>query len=66
MGLALYKAGDPEQGADWSGGDVISRQIQAAKAVACDGIVLYSSAYLDADQTQEEMHSAVETLAEVW
>lgn len=66
IGLALYKAGDPEQGADWAGGDVISRQIQAASAVACDGVILYSSAYLDTEQTQEEMGRAVETLAEAW
>lgn len=64
-GLALYKAGNPEQGANWAGGDVISRQIAAARAVPCDGIILYSSAYLDAEQTAEEMRRAVETLAQM-
>ena len=60
-GLALYKAGDPERGQDWAGGDVIGRQIDAA--ADWDGVVLYSSAYLDAEQTQEEMAGAVEAMA---
>lgn len=46
VGLALYKAGDPEQGADWMDEGVIARQIEAAQAVPCDGVVLYSAAYL--------------------
>lgn len=65
VGLALYKAGDGEQGENWSGGDIISRQIEAARAVDCNGVVLYSASYLDAGQTQEEMRRAVETLAAV-
>ena len=63
VGLALYKAGDADQGEDWLGGDVISRQIEAARAAECSGVVLYSSAYLDAEQTREEVRNAVETLA---
>ena len=65
VGLALYKAGDGEQGENWSGGDIISRQIEAARAVDCNGVVLYSASYLDAGQTREEMRRAVETLAAV-
>lgn len=63
IGLALYKAGDGAQGEDWAGGNVISRQIEAARAAECSGVVLYSSAYLDAEQTRDEMANAVETLA---
>ncbi len=47
VGLALYKEGDPEQGADWMDKGVIDRQIEAAQAVACDGVVLYSADYLE-------------------
>lgn len=64
VGLALYKAGDKAQGEDWMEGDVISRQIQAARAAECNGVVLYSSAFLDVEQTRDEIRSAVETLAE--
>ncbi|RKJ40975.1 hypothetical protein D7X94_06120 [Acutalibacter sp. 1XD8-33] len=65
VGLALYKAGDEEQGENWAGGDIISRQIEAARAVECSGVVLYSCDYLDAGQTQEEMRRAEETLADI-
>ena len=40
---------------------MIGRQIDAA--ADWDGVVLYSSAYLDAEQTQEEMAWAVEAMA---
>lgn len=63
IGLALYKAGDSDQGEAWAGGDVISRQIEAARELPCNGVVLYSSAFLDAEQTSAEMANAVETLA---
>ena len=49
MGLALYKEGDPAQGDDWMDEGVIDRQIEAARAVACDGVVLYSADYLEDD-----------------
>lgn len=65
IGLALYKAGDSTRGEDWAGGDVISRQIEAARELPCNGVVLYSSAFLDAEQTGTEMANAVETLAEI-
>ncbi len=65
IGLALYKAGDSAQGEAWAGGDVISRQIEAARGLPCNGVVLYSSAFLDAEQTAAEMANAVETLAKV-
>lgn len=65
IGLALYKAGDSAQGEAWAGGDVISRQIEAARELPCNGVVLYSSAFLDAEQTSDEVANAVETLAGV-
>ncbi len=65
IGLALYKAGDSAQGEAWAGGDVISRQIEAARELPCNGVVLYSSDFLDAEQTGTEMRNAVETLAGV-
>lgn len=65
IGLALYKAGDSAQGEDWAGGDVISRQIEAAREMPCNGVVLYSSAFLDVEQTSTEVANAVETLAGV-
>ena len=61
-GLALYKAGNSQQGEDWMGGDVISRQIEEARSM-CSGVLLYSSAYLDHPQTEMEVQNAVETLA---
>lgn len=65
IGLALYKAGDSAQGEAWAGGDVISRQIEAARELPCNGVVLYSSAFLDAEQTGTEVANTVETLAGV-
>lgn len=65
IGLALYKAGDSAQGEAWAGGDVISRQIEAARELPCNGVVLYSSAFLDAEQTGTEVANAVQTLAGV-
>ena len=55
-GLALYKAGTDADGGTWLlSDDVISRQIEAARAVDCSGVVLYSSDYLDTEQTKAEM-----------
>lgn len=55
-GLALYKAGTDADGGTWLlTDDNILRQIQAADEAGCNGIVLYSSAYLHAEQTQAEV-----------
>lgn len=62
-GLALYKAGSGEEEGAWDQADLLSRQIVAARKADCGGIVLYSSAYLDADGTREALSQAVETLA---
>ena len=58
-GLALYKAGTDADGGTWQlSDDIISRQIEAARTAECNGVVLYSSAYLDAEQTKAEMANA--------
>lgn len=55
-GLALYKAGTDADGGTWLlSNDIIRRQIEAARAAQCSGVVLYSSAYLHAEQTQAEV-----------
>lgn len=54
IGLALYKAGTTTSG--WEKADnIISRQIQTARSLNCDGFMLYSWAYLDNPQTAKEM-----------
>lgn len=63
-GLALYKAGSDADSGTWQlSGDIIKRQIEAAQAARCSGILLYSSDYLDTEQTAEEVQNAAEVLA---
>lgn len=63
-GLALYKAGSSADEGTWLlSGDTIRRQIESARAAECAGVVLYSSDYLEAEQTEEEMGNALEVLA---
>lgn len=63
-GLALYKAGtDADEGTWKLSDDTIRRQIEKARERECAGVVLYSSDYLDASQTAEEMENAREALA---
>jgi len=63
-GLALYKAGSDADSGTWQlSGDIIKRQIEEAKAAQCSGILLYSSDYLDTEQTAQEVQNAVEVLA---
>ena len=65
-GLALYKAGTDADSGTWQlSNDTIRRQIEAAQAAECNGILLYSSDYLDAEQSSEEMRNALEVLAPV-
>lgn len=64
-GLALYKAGsDADQGTWQLSDDVIRRQIQSAREVQCAGVVLYSSDYLDTEQTKREVENAVALFGE--
>lgn len=63
-GLALYKAGSDADGGTWLlSDDTIQRQIEAAREAACAGVVLYSSDYLEAEQTREEVENAIAALA---
>ena len=65
-GLALYKAGTDADSGTWLlSDDIIRRQIEAAQAAECAGVLLYSSAYLDTEQTAAEMEHALEVLAPV-
>ncbi len=55
-GLALYKAGTDADGGTWLlSDDNIRRQIEAARASQCSGVVLYSAQYLHVEQTQAEV-----------
>lgn len=63
VGLALYKAAGETEEAGWDAGDVISRQIREAQATECNGIVLYSSAFLDAEPARREVENAVAALS---
>ena len=63
VGLALYKAAGDTQEAGWDTGRVISQQIQAAQSAQCNGIILYSSAYLDVEAARQEVEGAVEALS---
>ena len=63
-GLALYKAGTDADSGTWLlSDDIIRRQIEAAQTAECAGVLLYSSAYLDAEQTAGEMQNALEVLS---
>lgn len=63
-GLALYKAGSDADSGTWQlSSDIIKRQIEAAVAAQCSGVLLYSSDYLDVEQTAAEIQNAVEVLA---
>lgn len=63
-GLALYKAGSDADEGTWRGsGDMIQRQIEAARASQCSGVVLYSSQYLEGEQTREEVKNAMAALS---
>lgn len=64
IGLALYKAGSDSDSGTWQlSDDIISRQIAAARAENCAGVVLYSSAYIDTEQTAREVANAVALLS---
>lgn len=63
-GLALYKAGSDADSGTWQlSGDIIKRQIEEARAAQCAGILLYSSDYLDTEQTAQEVQNAVAAIS---
>lgn len=61
IGLALYKAGTTSGGWEKSN-NIISRQIQTARSLGCDGFMLYAWAYLDNAQTKTEMENVKKLL----
>lgn len=59
-GLALYKVGTDADGGTWLGrDDIIALQAEAALAAGYQGAILYSSDYLDADQTAQSVEKAM-------
>ena len=63
-GLALYKAGsDADEGTWLSSDDILRRQTEAARAVGCNGVVLYASDYLKAEQTAQEVAALIGILS---
>lgn len=61
IGLAVYKAGsqDADSGT-WKGKtDVLQKEIEYARELGCDGIMLYSWDYMDVSQTQEEVANVI-------
>ena len=62
-GLALYKAGTDADNGTWLGRDnIIALQVEAALNSGYQGVILYSSDYLDAQQTAKEMQNAMAVL----
>lgn len=62
IGLAVYKAGSEEaDSGTWKGEtDILKREIEYARDLGCDGVMLYSWDYMDTDQTREEVSNVVE------
>ena len=59
-GLALYKAGTDADNGTWLLRDnIIALQAEAALEAGYQGVILYSSDYLDAEQTAVEMKNAM-------
>ncbi len=62
-GLALYKAGTDADNGTWLLRDnIIALQAEAALEAGYQGVILYSSDYLDAEQTKKEMENAMAVL----
>lgn len=62
-GLALYKAGTDADNGTWLLRDnIIALQAEAALEAGYQGVILYSSDYLDAQQTEKEMKNAMAVL----
>lgn len=60
IGLALYKAGtDVDEGTWQVSSDIIKRQIEQAREVDCAGVILYSSEYLQKEETAKEVENAM-------
>ena len=59
VGLALYKAGSDADEGTWLGRDnILALQAEEALQAGCRGVILYSSDYLQAEQTAAELENA--------
>ena len=64
-GLALYKAGTDADNGTWLGrDDIIALQAEAALEAGYQGVILYSSDYLNAQQAAKEPENAIAVLGE--
>lgn len=64
-GLALYKAGTDADGGTWLLRDnIIALQAEAALNGGYQGVILYSSGYLEAEQTAKEVENAAALLGQ--
>ena len=64
-GLALYKAGTDADGGTWLLRDnIIALQAEAALNGGYQGVILYSSEYLEAEQTAKEVENAAALLGQ--
>ena len=64
-GLALYKAGTDADNGTWLGrDDIIALQAEAALEAGYQGVILYSSDYLNAQQAAKELENAMAVLGE--
>ena len=62
-GMALYKAGTDADGGTWLTRDnIIALQAEAALNAGYQGVILYSSEYLDAAQAAKELENAMAVL----
>ena len=62
-GLALYKVGTDADNGTWlDRDDIIALQAEAALEAGYQGVILYSSDYLDADQTVKSVEKAMTVL----
>lgn len=67
IGLALYKAGSDSDSGKWqTADDIIMNQVLFTRSseIHADGFALYSYAYLDSEQTAEEMKNLRSVLGE--
>lgn len=60
IGLALYKAGSDKDNGTWQlSSRIIAQQIADSRSANSNGVILYSSDYLDSEQTRDEVVNAV-------
>jgi uncharacterized lipoprotein YddW (UPF0748 family) len=63
IGLAVYKAGSDVDSGTWKkSSNIITQQVELGRKIKCDGFMFYSCAYLDKDQTKEEVKNVMKVL----